>query len=60
MNANTNELKSPFGRPLLVKPGNYELRIAPADGSVGRTEQIEIRADMTLVVGQEKMPTYEK
>jgi len=58
--ANTNELKAPFGRTLLIKPGKYELEISPADGSVGRTEQIEIRADMTLIVGREKMPTYEQ
>lgn len=58
--ANSTELQPPFGRSLLVKPGNYHLKIEPADGSIGREADIEIRADMTLIVGREKIGSYEE
>ena len=52
--ANTKELQA-LGRSLLLRPGKYHLEIEPADGTIGREEDIEIRADMTLIVGRQKM-----
>lgn len=57
---NTMEFQGPFARTLLLPPGEYRLKIAPADGSMGRETDVEIRPDMTLVVGREKMKSYEE
>jgi hypothetical protein len=57
--ANTDEMQMLFGRSLLLKPGKYHLKIEPADGTVGRQAEIEIKADMTLIVGREKMSSFE-
>jgi len=52
--ANAKEFGA-LGRTLLLRPGTYRLEIKPADGSVGRTENIEIRPDMMLTVGRQQM-----
>ncbi len=57
--ANAKELQS-LGRSLLLRPGKYHLKIAPADGTIGREEDVDIRADMTLIVGRQKMTSYEE
>jgi hypothetical protein len=50
--ANTAELDNP-AYSLLLPPGQYDLKIAPADGSATREEKITINADETLVLSKD-------
>jgi hypothetical protein len=47
--ANTLELQNP-AYSLLLKPGDYDLKIVPVDGEVVRQEKITIKPDETLVI----------
>ena len=56
---NAKELGA-IGHSLLLRPGKYRLKIEPADGTMGREEEVDIRGDMTLAVGRQKMRSYEE
>lgn len=47
--ANALELQNP-AYSLLLKPGEYDMKIEPVDGEIVRQEKITIKADETLVV----------
>ena len=49
--ANALELQNP-AYSLLLKAGDYDLKIVPVDGEVVREEKITIKADETLVIYQ--------
>jgi hypothetical protein len=47
--ANTLELQNP-AYSLMLKAGDYEMKIVPVDGEVVREEKVTIKADETLVI----------
>lgn len=56
---NTAEFSTP-GQSLLMKPGNYTMKIVPADGSAPREEKITLNADETLVISKTGPPVRRK
>ncbi len=53
--ANTAELSTP-GQSLLLKPGEYTMKIVPVGGGPGKEEKIQINADETLVISKTGAP----
>ena len=49
--ANTRELQNPF-HTLLLRPGEYDMKIVSIDGQTLREEKIKINADETLVINK--------
>lgn len=53
--ANTAELSTP-GQSLLLKPGEYTMKIVPVGGGPEKEEKIQINADETLVISKTGAP----